>query len=101
MIPAGARRTPIAAAKFIDWITTPEVQQKHVPLAFAGTATIGVEPDCARSCRTAASGARSSRSMRRPIPPTDQAFTKELMDGFFEVQDGIIAGRISPEDVRP
>jgi raffinose/stachyose/melibiose transport system substrate-binding protein len=31
-------------------------------------------------------------------PPTDQAFYKELMDGFFEVQDGIVAGQVTPED---
>ena len=31
-------------------------------------------------------------------PPTDQAFHKELMDGFFEVQDGIVAGQVTPED---
>jgi raffinose/stachyose/melibiose transport system substrate-binding protein len=31
-------------------------------------------------------------------PPKDQAFYKELMDGFFEIQDGIVAGQITPED---
>ena len=76
------------SAQFIDWITTPEVQQKHV-LAF--------QPDCEElphSC----TWRQLITVDAKTFPPTDQAFTKELMDGFFEIQDGIIAGRISPED---
>ena len=29
---------------------------------------------------------------------TDQALEKELMDTFFAIQDGIIAGRYTPEE---
>lgn len=85
-----------AAAAFIDWITTAEVQQQH-KTAFVATAVKGVEPDCAEwpiSCKWK----KLITSDAQTFPPTDQAFTKELMDSFFEVQDGIIAGRISPAD---
>ena len=56
MIPAGAKN-PEGAVTFIDWITNAE-NQKPFPLAFAGSATIGVTPTAPRS-RTAASGPRS------------------------------------------
>jgi raffinose/stachyose/melibiose transport system substrate-binding protein len=94
MIPVGSDHQD-TAAMFIDWITKAEVQKKHTA-AFTSTATKGVQPDCStlpHSCawREVITGDAET------FPPTDQAFTKELIDGFFEIQDGIIAGRITPE----
>ena len=37
-------------------------------------------------------------SAKDTYPPTDQAFVKELMDGFFEVQDNIVAKKLTPEE---
>lgn len=95
MIPKGSKKPDIAAL-FIDYITSPEVQQKHTA-AFTSTATKGVMPDCKdlpHSCQWR----ELITATAETFPPTDQAFTKELMDGFFEIQDGIIAGRITPEN---
>jgi len=80
MIPAKAKN-PEASATFIDFITAPAVQ-KQFPPAFTASATVGVEPDCKEwpiTCKW-----RQIITTSRDIyPPTDQAFTKELMDGFF------------------
>jgi raffinose/stachyose/melibiose transport system substrate-binding protein len=37
-------------------------------------------------------------SAESTYPPTDQAFVNELMDGFFEVQDGIVAKEMTPAE---
>ena len=42
--------------------------------------------------------ARVHPDRRATYPPTDQAFVKELMDGFFEVQDSIVARKLTPEE---
>jgi len=94
MIPTGSKK-PDAAAAFIDWITQPDVQERH-SAALTSTAVVGVEPDCKQwpqSCEWR----RLVTADPKTFPPTDQAFTKELMDSFFEAQDGIIAGKLSPE----
>lgn len=95
MIPAKAKN-PEASAHFINFITA-QTTAKQFPQAYTASATVGVEPDCKEwpiTCKW-----RQIITTSRDIyPPTDQAFTKELMDGFFEVQSGIIAGRISPAD---
>ncbi len=87
---------PDAAAKLIDFISRADLQKKY-PDVFVNSATIGVNPDCtewALTCkwRDLILGAKDT------YPPTDQAFEKELMDGFFEVQDGIVAKKYTPEE---
>lgn len=94
MISAGSKKKE-AAATFIDYITRLDVQEKY-PDAFGASATVGLKPDCARLALTCQI-VDIVQSDRPAYPPTDQAFEKELMDSFFEVQDGIIAGRLSPE----
>jgi raffinose/stachyose/melibiose transport system substrate-binding protein len=92
MISAGAKN-PEGAAKFIDWITTPENENRY-PDAFAGSATIGVAPDCAvapHGCKWV----EILNSSAGTYPPTDQAFSKELIDSFFEAQDAVVAGRMT------
>ena len=95
MIPAGAAH-PEEAAMFIDFITSAETQ-KEFPDISNNSATIGVNPDCAEwplTCRWR----EFILSAESTYPPTDQAFVKELMDGFFEVQDNIVAKKLTPEE---
>ncbi len=95
MIPAGAAN-PTGAAVFVDWITDAE-NQVNWPATFAGSATIGVTPDCGEQphgCKWA----EILGSDRGTYPPTDQAFSKELIDSFFEAQDSVVAGRMTPEE---
>lgn len=95
MIASGSKHKE-AAATFIDFITKLETQQQF-PDAFGASATVGLTPDCTKwplSCQIT----EIVQSDRPAYPPTDQAFEKELMDSFFEVQDGIVAGKLSPAD---
>lgn len=95
MIAAGSKN-PEAAAKLLDFITNAETIKGH-PDAFGASATIGITPDCAKLPITC-SIVEVVQSDRPAYPPTDQAFEKELMDTFFEVQDGIVAGKLSPAE---
>jgi len=91
-----ASKHPDQAAKFIDFITAKETQMKF-PAAFSGTATADVKPDCATSphdCKWA----DILSSDRQTYGLSDQAYTKELADIFFEIQDGVIAGKYAPAD---
>lgn len=95
MISAGSKNKE-AAVVFINYITDLATQQKF-PEAFGASATVGMQPDCAvwpMSCYIT----EIVQSDRPAYPPTDQAFEKELMDSFFEVQDGIVAGKLTPAD---
>lgn len=96
MIPAGAAH-PDEAALFIDFITNAEVQTQFPINDFANSATVGVNPDCNEwplSCEWR----EIILTAEDTYPPTDQAFVKELMDGFFEVQDSIVAKRLTPAE---
>jgi raffinose/stachyose/melibiose transport system substrate-binding protein len=78
------------------WISQPDVQKKYFA-AFGSTATIGARPDEKEWARSV-KWLDILEKQKDVYPPTDQAFYKELMDGYFEVQDGIVAGQITPED---
>jgi raffinose/stachyose/melibiose transport system substrate-binding protein len=95
MISKGSQH-PDEAAELINFISDPELQKKY-PEVFANSATVGVNPDCGEwplTCRWR----DIILSSEATYPPTDQAFVKELMDGFFEVQDAIVAKQYSPEE---
>ena len=71
--------------------------KRSFPAALEERGTIGVKPDCAKSpndCKWV----EILGSDRETYGLSDQAYTKELADIFFEVQDGVIAGRYAPED---
>ena len=82
------------AAKLIDYITNADTIRAN-PVAFGASATIGITPDC-RVLPITCQRLEVVQSDRPAYPPTDQAFEKELMDSFFEVQDGIVAGQLTP-----
>ncbi len=95
MIASGSKHKAEAAV-FIDYLTSLD-NQKKFPDAFQASATVGLQPDCSvwpLSCQIT----EIVQSDRPAYPPTDQAFEKELMDSFFEVQDGIVAGKLTPAD---
>ena len=78
------------------WISQPDIQKKYFA-AFGATATVGARPDEKEFPRSV-KWLDILEKQKDIYPPTDQAFYKELMDGFFEVQDGIVAGQVTPED---
>src|SRR5690606_21298713 len=95
MIPVAARH-PEEAALFLDFITSPETLRKY-PLIFTTPATIGVTPDpdvlpFSHKFQVIYETSEATYTI------TDQALEKELMDTFFAIQDGIIAGRYMPEE---
>jgi len=81
---------------FINWISQPPIQQKYFA-ALGATATVGARPPADEWPRSV-KWLEVLEKQKDVYPPTDQAFYKELMDGFFEVQDGIVAGQVTPED---
>ncbi len=83
------------AADFINWLSQPAIQSKYFT-ALGATATIGAEPD-PKTWPLSAKWLKMLETVK-VYPPNDQAFYKELMDGYFEVQDGIVAGKVTPED---
>lgn len=96
MISKGSKH-PDEAAALVDWLIRPENQQKHIQELGTNSPTIGVQLDCEEwplTCKWQQILLTSTDT----YPPTDQAFVKELMDGFFEVQDNIVAGNLTPEE---
>ncbi|MCS6848241.1 MAG: extracellular solute-binding protein [Anaerolineae bacterium] len=87
---------PDETAAFLDWFTSVETAKKY-PKVFASSATLGTNPDCSEWPLTCAMREKILAA-QSTYPPTDQAFRKELMDGFFEVQDSIVAKKITPEE---
>ena len=80
----------------VHWMSQPDIQKKYFA-AFGSTATVGARPDPAEWPRSV-KWLDILEQQKDFYPPTDQAFYKELMDGFFEIQDGIVAGQITPEN---
>ncbi|MCL6430036.1 MAG: extracellular solute-binding protein, partial [Anaerolineae bacterium] len=93
---AKASKHPDETALLLNYLSVPETQKRHLDL-FVNSATAGVTPNCDEwplTCRWR----EIVLTSRDTYPPTDQAFVKELMDGYFEVQDGVVAGKLTPEE---
>ena len=85
------------AAKFINWLIQKDIQQRELGKAFNSTATIGVFPDKEKMPSTY-KWRQTLTSFEAVYPPTDQVFKSDLLHDFFEVQDGMVAGKITPEE---
>jgi raffinose/stachyose/melibiose transport system substrate-binding protein len=97
MIPKDSQN-PDAAAALINWWISSETATRHMDIIGVSSATTGVAPDCNEWRITCKWREIVTTSTDTTYPPTDQAFDKELMDGFFEIQDGMVAGQFSPEE---
>lgn len=94
MIPATARHRTAAVA-FLDWYMQPQVQRRYYPRLSLSTATLGVLPD-AREWPIQHRW-RQIMDRAQTYLPTDQLFGAELMDGWFQVQDALVTGQVTPE----
>lgn len=95
MIARGSQN-PDAAAEFLDWFLQPEIQQQYFQAIGGSTGVVDAYPsedEWPLSVKW-----REIIETHPAYPPTDQAFSNELMDSFFAVQDGIIAGQMTPEE---
>ncbi|MDP9363049.1 MAG: extracellular solute-binding protein [Chloroflexota bacterium] len=89
-------RHPNEAAQFLDWFLRPEIQQKYFQAIGGSTGVLNAFPSESEWPRSVKW--RQIIETTPAYPPTDQAFRKELMDSFFAVQDGIVAGQYSPAE---
>jgi raffinose/stachyose/melibiose transport system substrate-binding protein len=83
------------AAKLLDWLLQQDVQKKWLGSSFASSAVVGVTPDPEKLPRTC-KWAKMLSNLSSVFPPTDQAFKSELLNRFFEVQDALVNGDITP-----
>ena len=86
---------PSQAAAFINFITDPAVQSQFKPGTFPLSASIGAKVDCAVTPMECKWKEVISSNMGSYLP-TDQYFDKELIGSFYEIQDGIVAGKVTP-----
>ena len=85
------------AAELINWFVQPEIQNRMLGKAMTSTGTIGVAPDKKELPRTY-KWRKVLEEVRDVFPPTDQAFTPELMHFYFEIQDSLVTGTVTPEE---
>lgn len=87
---------PDEAALFLDWFLQPEIQQKYFQAVGGSTGVLNAFPSAEEWPMSVKW--RQIIETTPAYPPTDQAFRKELMDSFFAVQDGIVAGQVTPAE---
>lgn len=80
---------------FFDWYLSPAVQERALKqLSWASRRAVPVDavaqPRMARW--------RNVLAAHETYRPTDQMFPKELMDSWWAIQDGVVAGQVSPAD---
>ena len=92
---AAASPHPDKAAVFLNWYIQPDVQRRYFTLLEGPTATRGVLPDARQWPKLYKW--RQVLGQNNVYWPTDQVFVNQLMDSWFQVQDGVVAGRISPQ----
>jgi raffinose/stachyose/melibiose transport system substrate-binding protein len=96
MIAAASERAD-AAAEFINWWISPETQSTYFLELGGSSATANVFPDEAE-WPSLYKWRQTLESSKATYPPTDQSFEVELYESFFEVQDLVIAGQLSPTE---
>jgi raffinose/stachyose/melibiose transport system substrate-binding protein len=84
-----------AALLFASFITTPEVAQKHIAEFGAPSAVKGVFPPADHPITT-----QMAKWLQGDVQlylPTDQAVPQEIVNAFFQAQDSVVLGTITPE----
>ncbi len=92
-----ASRYKREALTFINWWVQPETQQKWFGKAMNSTCTVGVYPDPNELPNTY-QFRKVIEQLEDVFPPTDQAFPPELMHAYFEIQDSVALGMLTPEE---
>ena len=84
-----------AAAQFLNWYVQPRVQNRYFMDLEGPTATVGVRPDAKQWPRTYRW--RPILDSSKTYLPTDQELPNELMDDWYQIQDNLVAGQMTPE----
>ena len=84
-----------AALLFASFMTTPEVAQRNIATFGSPSAVVGVQPPEGHPIAS-----QMTKWLQGEVGlylPTDQALPQELVNAFFQAQDGMIIGSITPE----
>jgi raffinose/stachyose/melibiose transport system substrate-binding protein len=84
-----------AALLFASFVTTPEVAKRHIEGFGSPSAVVGVFPNPNRPIQT-----KMAKWLQGEVPlylPTDQALPQEIVNSFFQAQDSLVLGVITPE----
>jgi raffinose/stachyose/melibiose transport system substrate-binding protein len=84
-----------AALLFASFITTPEVAKRHVGEFGSPSAVVGVLPPPGHPITTKIAGWLQGEVQL--YLPTDQALPQELVNAFFQAQDSVVLGTLTPE----
>ena len=84
-----------AALLFASFVTTPEVAKRHVAEFGSPSAVVGVLPP--EGHPTATQMANWLQGEVGLYLPTDQALPQEIVSAFFQAQDSVVLGTITPE----
>jgi len=84
-----------AALLFASFITTPEVAKRHIAEFGSPSSVVGVLPPEDRPI--ASQMAKWLQGEVGLYLPTDQALPQELVNAFFQAQDSVVLGTLTPE----
>ena len=84
-----------AALLFASFVTTPEVAKRHIAQFGAPSAVVGVLPPEGHPITTTM--ANWLQGEVQLYLPTDQALPQELVNAFFQAQDSVVLGTLTPE----
>jgi raffinose/stachyose/melibiose transport system substrate-binding protein len=84
-----------AALLFASFVTTPDVAQRHIGEFGSPSAVVGVQPP--EGHPIAAQMAKWLQGEVKLYLPTDQALPQELVNAFFQAQDSVVLGTLTPE----
>jgi raffinose/stachyose/melibiose transport system substrate-binding protein len=84
-----------AALLFASFVTTPEVAQRHIGEFGSPSAVAGVLPP--EDHPIATQMAKWLQGEVRLYLPTDQAVPQEIVNAFFQAQDSVVLGTLTPE----
>jgi raffinose/stachyose/melibiose transport system substrate-binding protein len=88
--------TQKAALLFAAFVTNPEVAKRHVKDFGSPSAVVGVFPPADRPI-----GTQMAKWLQGEVGlylPTDQAVPQEIVNAFWQAQDSIVLGTITPEN---